>query len=59
MDISELATSDRLTLALAEVRGEVKITRLKPSRPRRDQLVYTTETDRVRERIYINTLSLT
>jgi hypothetical protein len=35
------ATGTRLDLALAEVRGEVKVTRLAPAKPRKTQLVFT------------------
>ena len=41
MTLTELATADKLTLALAEARNEVKVTRLAPAKPRRNQLVYT------------------
>jgi len=44
-DLSKLAASGTaLDLALAEVRGEVKVTRLAPAKPRRVQLVYTAAT---------------
>lgn len=35
------ATGTKTDLLLAEVRGEVKVTRLAPAKPRRNQLVYT------------------
>ncbi len=39
MNLTQLAaTGTRLDLALAEVRGEVKVTRLAPAKPRRSQL---------------------
>ena len=41
-NLTDLAKADRLTLLLAEARGEVKVTRLQPVAPRRSQLVYTT-----------------
>lgn len=41
-NISQLAaTASKLDLAIAEVRGEVKVTKLPPVKPRRNQLVYT------------------
>jgi hypothetical protein len=45
MDLSQLAAAGtRLDLAIAEARGEVKVTRLAPAKPRRSQLVYTAGT---------------
>lgn len=41
MTLTQLATADKLTLVLAEVRGEVRVTRLPQAKPRRNQLVYT------------------
>ena len=41
-DISKLAaTATKLDLALAEVRGEVKVTRLATRKPRRGEQVFT------------------
>lgn len=40
MNLTELAKADKLTLALAEARNEVKVTRLSPAKPKRSQLVY-------------------
>ena len=41
MTISELAKASNLDLAIAEARGQVKVTRLAPAKPKRSQLVYT------------------
>jgi hypothetical protein len=41
-DISQLAaTGTKLDLAIAEVQGAVKVTRLAPAKAKRSQLVYT------------------
>ena len=43
MNLSDLAAhGTKLDLALAEARGQVKVTRLAPVKPRRSQLVFTT-----------------
>jgi hypothetical protein len=39
--LSQLAAADKLTLALAGVRGEVKVTKLPTRKPRRNDLVFT------------------
>jgi hypothetical protein len=41
MNLTQLATADRLSLELADTRGELKFTKLPPAKPRRSQLVYT------------------
>ncbi len=40
-NLSQLATATAGELALADVQGKVKFTRLAPAKPRRAQLVYT------------------
>ena len=41
MNLSQLATTDRLTLEIADTQGALKFTKLPPAKPRRSQLVYT------------------
>jgi hypothetical protein len=41
MNLSQLATADKVTLAIAEAQGQVKVTRLAAAKPRRGQLTYT------------------
>ena len=42
MNLSQLAAKgDKLDIALAAARGEVKLVKLAPAKPRRAQLVYT------------------
>ena len=41
MNLSQLAKASKLDIAIAEARGQVKVTRLAPAKPKRSQLVYT------------------
>jgi hypothetical protein len=43
-NLSKLAAGTKLDIALAEARGEVKVTRLATAKPKRSQLVYTSGT---------------
>ena len=41
VNVSTLATATKLELAIAEAQGKVKVTRLAPAKPKRNQLIYT------------------
>jgi hypothetical protein len=40
-NLSQLATADRLSLEIADTRGEIKFTKLPTRKPRRAELIYT------------------